>query len=53
MSFTLTEKAIIAIATLWLSFYSGQMSHSLSQSQLCLAPAPSTTLINPRHPDRL
>jgi hypothetical protein len=53
MSLTFSEKALIAIVTLLLSFYSGQMSRPIPQGQFCLAPSSSTPLINSHDSDSL
>jgi hypothetical protein len=42
MSFTLTEKALIAIVSLFVSFQAGQLSDYRQQISTCSAPLPNT-----------
>jgi hypothetical protein len=46
MSFTLTEKALIALATMLVTFHAGKASSPVHR-QVCSIQSPSTTMVNP------
>jgi hypothetical protein len=48
MTFTLTEKALIAIASLFISFHAGQISDQPQQNSFCPASSPEETSVVPK-----